>query len=430
MIVKLKIFVVFASLLPINCSTTANLPVTESSEESTAEEVEKETPVVVETETPAEVENIIKDQPVDVGAARLQQYLPRLTGKKVALLVNQTSMIEETHLVDTLLELGINITKIFAPEHGFRGEADAGEKIKDSLDPETGIPMISLYGSSKKPSKEDLADVDWVVFDIQDVGARFYTYISSMSYVMEACAEQGVSFMVLDRPNPNGHYVDGPMLQKGYESFVGLHHIPVVHGMTVGEYAQMVNGEGWLKNGVKCKLIVIPCDHYDHQTTYELPVRPSPNLPNMRSIYLYPSLCFFEGTDANVGRGTSNQFQVYGHPSIPNAPYLYMPLSKPGAKYPKHKGKLCKGYDLTNLQPDSIRAEARLNLSYVINFYHEFPNKEAFFLETLFFDKLAGGDQLRQQIIAGKTEEEIRASWQDGLVAFREIRAKYLIYED
>ncbi len=424
MIVKLKIFVVFVSLLPINCGIIAKLPLADNTETNQPTEAGEENGI--ETQSGVEEE---KKVPVTVAAARLDAYLPALEGKSVALLVNQTSMIGATHLVDTLLGRGVHIAKIFAPEHGFRGEADAGEKIKDSLDPETGIPMISLYGSSKKPSPKDLAGIDWVVFDIQDVGARFYTYISTMSYVMEACAEQGVSFMVLDRPNPNGHYVDGPIMQKGYESFVGLHHIPVVHGMTVGEYAQMVNGEGWLKNGVKCELTVIPCDNYDHQTAYELPVRPSPNLPNMRSIYLYPSLCFFEGTDANVGRGTSHQFQVYGHPSIPNAPYLYIPLPKPGAKYPKHKGVMCKGYDLTDIEPDAIRAEGRLNLSYLINFYQEFPEKDAFFLENLFFDKLAGSDQLRKQIIAGKTEEEIRATWQEGLAAFKQIRQKYLIYE-
>ncbi|GJM31946.1 MAG: hypothetical protein DHS20C18_09470 [Saprospiraceae bacterium] len=419
MVVKLKIFVVIISLLPLNCSIGSKLPTVTSSTETEQAVITPQ----VDLDQPGEKE-------VVVGAARVGEYASILKGKRIALLVNQTSMIGSIHLVDTLLASGLNIVKIFAPEHGFRGEADAGEKIKNNLDPETGIPLISLYGSSRKPSKEDLAGVDWVVFDIQDVGARFYTYISTMSYVMEACAEQDLSFMVLDRPNPNGHYVDGPILQKGYESFIGLHHIPVVHGMTVGEYAQMVNGEGWLKNGLKCDLKVITCQNYDHQTPYSLPVRPSPNLPNMRSIYLYPSICYFEGTDVNVGRGTSNQFQVYGHPSLKEAPYLYLPLSKPGAKHPKHKGSLCKGYDLTGLSPDSIRAEARLNLSYLINFYHEFPDKEAFFLKNGFFDKLAGSDQLRKQIIAGKTEAEIRETWQDGLAEFRAIRGKYLLYEE
>ncbi|MCB9265332.1 MAG: DUF1343 domain-containing protein [Lewinellaceae bacterium] len=368
-----------------------------------------------------------------VGAARLDQYLPELLKSEgVVLLVNQTSMVGPVHLVDTLLSLGVKAKKIFAPEHGFRGAADAGEKVRDGKDLQTGLPIISLYGSRKKPTAKDLEGIDVVVFDIQDVGARFYTYISSMHYVMEACAEQGVRFLVLDRPNPNGHYFDGPILQEGNQSFVGMHPVPVVHGMTVGEYARMINGEGWLSGGVQCELTVVPCSGYTHDTPYALPVAPSPNLPNMRSIYLYPSICFFEGTVASEGRGTSHQFQVYGHPDFPEeiGDYSFTPVSMPGARHPKLEGQLCHGFSLVDVPPDSIRTQARLNLGYLIDFYRSFPDKEHFFLENLFFDKLAGGPQLRRQIIEGKTEEEIRESWQEGLEAFREVRGKYLLYEE
>ncbi|HFB99297.1 MAG TPA: DUF1343 domain-containing protein, partial [Phaeodactylibacter sp.] len=275
---------------------------------------EKVTTPTSPTPPSSEVEVPTDDNSLQVGAAQMESYLPMLKNKSVALLVNQTSMVGKTHLVDTLLKQNINVQKIFAPEHGFRGNADAGEHVKDGKDAKTGIPLVSLYGKNRKPSPAYLEGIDVVVFDVQDVGVRFYTYISTLSYVMEACAENNIDFMVLDRPNPNGHYVDGPVLKKGFESFIGLHHVPVVHGMTVGEYAKMVNGEGWLKNKIKCKLIVIPCKHYTHQTFYELPIKPSPNLPNIRSVYLYPSLGFFEGTQVSVGRGTTKQFQIYGHP--------------------------------------------------------------------------------------------------------------------
>lgn len=373
-------------------------------------------------------------EPVDttiiIGAERINVYLPILKASNgVALVVNQTSTIHQTHLVDSLLKLGVPIHTIFAPEHGFRGKADAGEQVKDGIDKKTGLPIISLYGKNKKPSSTQLEGIDWVVFDIQDVGARFYTYISTMHYVMEACAEQGISFMVLDRPNPNGHYIDGPVLDIKFRSFVGMHPVPVVHGMTVGEYAQMINGEGWLKNAEKVDLKVIPCEYYSHQKAYELPIPPSPNLPNMRSIYLYPSLCFFEGTEMSVGRGTNQQFQIYGHPDAVTGTYTFSPVSMPGAKYPKHEGKVCQGYNLTNRDAVVYRQHGVLNLNYLIDAYQHFPTETSFFLENKFFDKLAGNDKLRKQIIAGESAEAIRASWQEELSTFRKIRQQYLIYD-
>jgi len=369
--------------------------------------------------------------PVITGAERVAQYLsPLKHSKGVALIVNQTSQIGDTHLVDSLLSMGVPVKRIFAPEHGFRGQADAGEQVKGGVDVSTGLPIISLYGSDKKPKAEHLRDIDWVVFDIQDVGARFYTYISTMAYAMEACAEQGVRFMVLDRPNPNGHYVDGPLLDPEYASFVGLHPVPVVHGMTVGEYAGMINGEGWLKDGANVELKVIKCEYYDHSKAYELPIPPSPNLPNMRSIYLYPSLCFFEGTSVSVGRGTNQQFQIYGHPDSEVGDFYFTPQPMPGAKYPKHDGKQCRGYDLSGRPADSIRIKAKLDLEYLVTFYRDFPQKTTFFLENNFFDKLAGNAILQQQIKVGSSATEIRQSWQEGLQRFKTMRKKYLLYED
>lgn len=367
---------------------------------------------------------------VVVGAARTGAYLPLLEGKTIALVVNQTSMIGDVHLADSLYNLGVDIQAIFSPEHGFRGEADAGEKIEDGRDPRTGIPLISLYGSKREPTTEDLAGVDLVIFDIQDVGARFYTYISTMHYVMQACARNDVAFMVLDRPNPNGHYVDGPVRQPGYESFVGMHPVPVVHGMTVGEYAQMVNGEGWLEDGRQCELIVISCEHYDHRTFYNLLVRPSPNLPNMHSIYLYPWLCFFEGTVASAGRGTTKQFQVIGHPDFPEGDFTFTPVPRPGAMHPKLEGRECRGYDLSTIPLDTLRRRAELDLQYLIDFYRAFPDKDNFFLENLWIDKLAGGPSLRAQIVAGESEGDIRAGWQEELSTFMAVRKKYLLYPD
>ena len=389
-----------------------------------------QTPEPKKTEQVTQVQNPQSSslQPLKTGAQQTNQYLPILQGKRLALIVNQTSTIGDTHLVDTLVQSGIKVSKIFAPEHGFRGTADAGERVKNGKDDKTGIPLVSLYGKRKKPFPEDLANIDMVVFDIQDVGARFYTYISTMSYVMEACAEQNIPVLILDRPNPNGHFVDGPILEEAYSSFVGLHPVPVVHGMTVGEYAHMVNGEKWLKNGIQCKITVIHCAAYDHEEFYQLPIKPSPNLPNMRSIYLYPSLCFLEGTTANVGRGTDKQFQVFGDPKSTSGNYNYTPISMPGAKYPKHEGKSCNGYDLSNLELIYLQKQSKLNLTYLMDFYQDFPDKKNFFLVNKFFDTLAGTDKLRKAIIAGKTEAEIRASWEKDLEEYREMREEYLLY--
>ncbi len=367
-----------------------------------------------------------------MGAERMGQYLPILGGSRVALVVNQTSMTRGQHLVDVLLQQGVAVKKVFAPEHGFRGTADAGEKINSSRDPRTGLPIISLYGKNKKPSTENLAGIDLVIFDIQDVGARFYTYISTMHYVMEACAEHGVKVVILDRPNPNGHYVDGPVLEPAYKSFVGMHPIPIVHGMTVGELARMINGEGWLKNGVRCDLTVIPCEAYTHRTIYNLPIKPSPNLPNSRSVYLYPSLCFFEGTAISVGRGTNKQFQLVGAPqlSAQRMPYQFTPVSKAGAKYPKHENKNCNGFDLSMMRLEKFYQQHQIELKWLIQIYQDFPNKSAFFNKNNFFDKLAGNSKLRQQIIAGTPEHQIRASWEPALSQFKAKRKRYLLYQD
>jgi uncharacterized protein YbbC (DUF1343 family) len=361
-----------------------------------------------------------------VGAQRTVEFLPILQGKRVAVVTNQTGLIGSRHLVDSLVSLRVNVVKVFAPEHGFRGEADAGEHVKDGKDSRTGLPLVSLYGSNKKPKPEQLADVDMIVFDIQDVGVRFYTYIGTLHYVMEAAAENGKSVMVLDRPNPNGFYVDGPVLDMAHSSFVGMHPVPLVHGMTVGEFARMINGEGWLKSGRSCDLTVIPCANYDHATTYELPVRPSPNLPNAASVYLYPSLGLFEGTIVSVGRGTDLPFQCIGYPGNPVGRYIFTPAPKPGAKDPPHKGKMCTGLDLQEFGAIQSRLEKRINLKWLIGLYGEAPDKSEFF--TPFFDKLAGGPQLREQVIAGMDEEAIRAAWREGLTRFATVRAKYLLY--
>ena len=363
-------------------------------------------------------------------AERVGDYLPWLQGKRIAVVVNHTSMVGQKHLVDTLLSFGIKVVKIFAPEHGFRGSASDGEKVKDGKDPATGLPIASLYGDQKKPSPEMLAGLDLVLFDIQDVGARFYTYISTLAYVMEACAENSVPLIVLDRPNPHGHYVDGPVLKKEYASFVGLHEVPVVYGMTIGEYARMVNGEGWLANGIKCQMEVIPCAGYDHRTHYDLPVKPSPNLPNMTAILLYPSLCFFEGTVVSVGRGTDKQFQVMGAPGATVGDFTFTPQPKEGAQNPPQQGKLCRGYDLSGLSTDSLRQQGKIDLGYLLDFYKNYSDKANFFLQTAHFDALAGSAELKQQIIDGKTEAEIRAGWQAGLRRFMEVRKGYLLYYD
>ncbi len=360
------------------------------------------------------------------GAERTDEYLKLLNNRRVAVVANQTSMIGNTHLVDSLLKLGVNIIKVFGPEHGFRGNAGAGEKVKDNTDIKTGLPVISLYGKHKKPTPGDLKDVDVVVFDIQDVGVRFYTYISTMTYVMEACAENGTDFIVLDRPNPHGGYIDGPVLEPDYSSFVGMHKVPVVHGMTVGEYARMVNGEGWLNNGVQCNLKVIKVGNYTHNSYYKLPVPPSPNLPDMNAIELYPSLCFFEGTIISVGRGTGKPFQVIGHPGFTEGDYSFTPVDIPGAAMnPKYEGEKCYGFDLSGFA-DTIVFEKRLDLRWLIKMYDYFKGKDDFF--NSFFDKLAGTANLREQIISGLPEKEIRESWKPGLTGFNKIREKYLLY--
>lgn len=362
------------------------------------------------------------------GSYRLDQYKSLITGKNVAILANQTSMVGKSHLVDTLLSEGISIKIIFSPEHGFRNMADAGEKIESGRDTQTGIELISLYGSHFKPTAEDLEGIDYVIFDIQDVGARFYTYISTLHYVLEACAENGVTCLILDRPNPNGFYFDGNILDTAFSSFVGMHPVPIAHGMTVGEYAQMLNGEGWLKGGIKCDLKVIPCLNYTHQTYYTLPVRPSPNLPNQNSIYLYPSICFFEGTNLSLGRGTSFPFQVYGSPFLPDRGFSFTPESVPGAKNPPLLGEKCFGTDLRTAIIDGIVPKPHINLDWIIDSYNDFPEKDKFF--TSYFDKLAGGTSLREQIQKGLSSEQIRTSWKPGLEEFGKIRVKYLLYQD
>lgn len=362
---------------------------------------------------------------VKTGAERMEAYLPLLQGKRVGLLVNQTAVVGTSHVVDTLLKSGVWIAKIFSPEHGFRGQADAGEKLGNSTDSATGLPIVSLYGQHRQPDSRDLADVDVLIFDLQDVGTRFYTYISSLQELMEAAAAHHKPLIVLDRPNPNGFYVDGPVLDTAFRSFVGMQRIPVVHGMTVGEYARMLNGEGWLKGGVHCELTVITCENYTHDTRYALPVKPSPNLPDMRSIYLYPSTCLFEGTAFSLGRGTDKPFQVYGHPSLPKHLFSFTPRSVPGAKKPVLMDQTCYGFDLSGDQKEHSNTIA---LEHVLNAYKLFPEKDKFF--NAFFNKLAGSNALQEQIKAGKSAREIRRSWQPGLKAFKKIRKKYLLYED
>lgn len=363
---------------------------------------------------------------IQVGAQRTSEYLPLLDGKRIAVVTNQTGLIGTRHLVDSLVSLRVNVVKVFAPEHGFRGEADAGEHVKDGKDARTGLPIVSLYGSNKKPKPEQLGDVDVVVFDIQDVGVRFYTYIGTLHYIMEAAMEQDKSVIVLDRPNPNASYVDGPVLDMAHSSFVGMHPVPLVHGMTVGEFARMINGEGWLKGGKPCDLTVVPCLGYDHSMRYELPVRPSPNLPNAAAVSLYPSLGLFEGTIVSVGRGTDIPFQCIGYPGNPVGRFQFTPIAKAGAKDPPYKGRTCTGLDLQAFGAIQSKLEKGINLKWLIGLYAEAPDKAGFF--TPFFDKLAGGPALREQVIAGMDEIAIRASWKEGLDRFATVRAKYLLY--
>jgi uncharacterized protein YbbC (DUF1343 family) len=370
----------------------------------------------------------LKQSDIVCAADRMDSYLNLIKGKNVGIVANPTSRVGRAHLVDTLVRSGVTVVRVFAPEHGFRGEEEAGAVIRDGIDPVTGIPVVSLYGNHKKPTPADLNGLDRVVFDIQDVGVRFYTYISTLHLVMEACAEVGVPLLVLDRPNPNGFYIDGPILDTAFRSFVGMHPVPVVHGMTIGEYSRMINGEHWLKNGIQCDLTVISCKGYDHQTEYILPVKPSPNLPNQISVYLYPTLCFFEGTVISIGRGTAFPFQVYGHPAMPGE-FSFIPRSLPGfSLHPLHENKECHGRDLRVAGIQEIAEKQGLVLEWIIDAWQKMDKREGYF--TGYFDTLAGTDQLRIQIQSGKSPEEIRAGWEPGLARYREMRAKYLLYGD
>jgi len=367
--------------------------------------------------------------PIIVAANRTEAYLPLLQGKKVGVVANPTSVVFHksgyTHLVDSLLSSMIEVQKVFAPEHGFRGTADAGEHVKDGVDTQTNLPIISLYGKNRKPAPEQLSDVDVIVFDIQDVGVRFYTYIATLQLVMEVCAENNKPIIVLDRPNPNGHYVDGPTMMEEHTSYLGMNPIPLVYGMTMGEYAQMLNGEGWLENGNKADLTVIALENYTHQSEYQLPIRPSPNLPNDISINLYPSLGLFEGTNVNAGRGTEFQFQRYGASFMDSTKYDYSYVPEPnfGSKYPKEEGKTCYGRDLSH-----VPRMSEVSMEWIIDAYKNTLDKSKFFL-TDGFTKHAGTPLLQQQIEQGMTNDEIRKSWQEDLARFKKIRAKYLIYD-
>ncbi|NME68959.1 exo-beta-N-acetylmuramidase NamZ family protein [Flammeovirga aprica] len=378
-----------------------------------------------ETKTIKEQEEATPE--IIVGAAQTQSYLPLLEGKKVGVLVNQTSTIGDVHLVDSLVALGVDIQMIFAPEHGFRGKEDAGAHVDDAIDPSTGIKIYSIYGKNKRPSPELLEQVDLVIFDIQDVGCRFYTYISSMHYMMEACAEAGKQMLVLDRPNPNGMYIDGPVLDLKFKSFVGMHQIPILHGLTVGELAQMINGEQWLRNKNKCDLTVIPVKNYDHQMPFRLPVKPSPNLPNDQSILLYPSLCFFEATPVSIGRGTSFPFQVIGYPNQKLGDFEFTPKSTPGAATnPVLKDQLCFGEDLRN------EKRGGLQLSYIIEWNKKFNAEESksIISKNKWMDLLCGTDQVRLALDKGKTEAEIKNAWKEDLDKYKLMRKKYLLYND
>ena len=362
-----------------------------------------------------------------VGAERTESYFPLLAGKRVAAVANQSSLIGSVHLADSLVSAGIQLVRIFSPEHGFRGTADAGEKVQASVDARTGIEIVSLYGNNFKPSADKLSDIDIVVFDLQDVGARFYTYFATMHYVMEACAQAGVPCLILDRPNPNGAAIDGPVLEPAYRSFVGMHPVPLLHAMTAAEYAQMINGEYWLADSAQCALHYVLCAGYDRTAAYELPVRPSPNLPNARSIQWYPTLGLLEGTVMSMGRGTDFPFQVVGHPAFPRTGFSFTPESKPGAsKNPPYRGQVCHGIDL---RADTFFAPGRgIQLALLIALYQQYPHKDQYF--NTFFLKLSGTASLRDAIRSGMSEAGIRAQWQTGLVRFQSIRSKYLLYPD
>ncbi len=364
---------------------------------------------------------------IETGAEQTGRYLPLLEGRRVGIMTNHTGTVGRTHLVDTLRSLGVDIRVVFAPEHGFRGQADAGESVASYRDRKTGINVVSVYGSTKRPPDSIMQRLDVLLFDIQDVGLRYYTYLSSMHYLMEACAANGKQLIVLDRPNPNGFYVDGPVLEAKHRSFVGMHPIPVVHGMTLGELACMIDGEGWLRDGLRCKLTVIPCRGYTHRSRYRLPTAPSPNLPNMRAVYLYPSLCFFEGTPVSLGRGTDFPFQAYGHPEL-QGDFSFTPRSNAGAKNPPLKDKLCHGVDLRTSPSDERIWEREVDLGYVIDCYRQLNLGEKFF--TPMFDRLTGTDYVRQMILQGAGADRIKASWADDVERFKQTRKPYLLYEE
>lgn len=371
------------------------------------------------------------DKQIITGAERTEIYLPLLEGKRVAICGNQSSLIGKTHLVDSLISRKVNVVKIFSPEHGFRGNAEAGAHISSSTDSKTGLPIISLYGKNKKPTAEQMKGIDLIIFDIQDVGCRFYTYISTLHYVMEAAAENNVDVLILDRPNPNGYFVDGPVLEEKYKSFVGMHPIPVVHGMTIGEYGMMIAGEKWLKDSVVCQLQVISMENYDHTMRYSLPIAPSPNLQTDEAIALYPSLCLFEGTDISIGRGTEIPFMCFGHPKLEIGEFYFTPQPIAGvSENPPQKGEKCRGRDLTEKGIEIIKNGNQFDIQYLIEAYKAFPEKDKFFTNANFFDKLAGNSTLRWQIIYGRDEATIRKSWQEKLQQFKKTRKKYLLYND
>lgn len=361
-----------------------------------------------------------------LGIDRLHLFVDSLKGKRIAVVGNQTSVVKGVHLVDTLLSLKLNVVKVFSPEHGFRGDVDAGEKVNHSTDEKTGIPLVSLYGNNKKPSAAQLEDVDIVIYDIQDVGVRFYTFISTLHYVMEACAEQNKQVVVLDRPNPNGHYIDGPVLENEFKSFVGMHPVPIVYGMTIGEYAMMINGEGWLDKANKCNLWVIPCKNYSHKMKYILPVPPSPNLKSEAAIALYPSLCLFEATTVSVGRGTEKPFEIYGHPRFPKEEIEFTPTPQPGAKNPPQVNRLCNGFDVSK---SITKRSYEINLNFLIQAKDLLGDSAVFIDQNAFFNRLAGTSTLKEQLYKGWSAKEIRESWKPGLDTFLEIRKKYLLYE-
>ena len=367
---------------------------------------------------------------IQLGAERVDEYISLLDGKTVGFVGNQSSVINGVHVVDTLLAHGVKIAKIFSPEHGFRGTADAGEKVNSGKDISTGLPIVSLYGSHKKPTANDLLGIDIIVFDIQDVGARFYTYISTIHYVMEACAENNISLLVLDRPNPNGFYVDGPVLKTKYKSFIGLHPVPIVHGLSIGEYAKMINGENWLANNLECDLTVMTCENWDHSKFYSLPIKPSPNLPNMLSVYLYPSLCLFEGTVVSVGRGTDWPFQVIGHPKFNSSEFSFVPEPNMGAKNPKLKGEKCNGINFAESGLSVLQNQNQIQISWFIDVYKQLNLEEKFFLSNNFINLLTGDKDFKAMVIAGNSEQEIRDSWEPELTNYKSVRKKYLLYPD